>query len=70
MVAPVTEPLADLSYCESSQCYEAVDLLLVGKLADLKTILQSVELLLRFLALVKTGVKECVNWCPGARRAA
>lgn len=70
MVAPVTEPLADFSNCEPSQSNEAINLLLVGKLADLKTILQSVELLLRLLAFVKAGVKECVYWCSGARRAA
>lgn len=61
MVAPVTEPLADLSYCEPSQSYEAINLLLVRKLIGLKTVLQSIELLLRLLALVKAGVEECVN---------
>lgn len=69
MVAPVTEPLADFSYCEPSQSNEAVHLILVGKLADLKTVLQSVELLLGLLALVKAGVQECVNRCLRARCA-
>ncbi len=70
MVAAVTEPLADFSYCEPRQSNEAVHLLLVGKLADVKTVLQSVELLLRLLALVKAGVQERVNRCPRARCAA
>lgn len=70
MVPPVAEPLADFSYCEPSQSNEAIHLLLVGKLADLKTVFQSVELFLRLLALVKVGVEECINGCPRARCAA
>lgn len=63
MVAPVAEPLADFSYSESSQSNEAVHLLLVRKLADLKTVLKSFKLLLRLLALIKAGVQECVDGC-------
>lgn len=70
MVALVAEPLADLAHREPRDADEAVDLLLVGELAEQETVLQSGELLLRLLALVEVGVEEGVDGRPGAGRAA